>query len=62
VYGGSRGIVSDLLKNAVNGLIRVIGSGENHWPLVYRRDLADLYLRAATRPGFFTRTMKPTRP
>jgi nucleoside-diphosphate-sugar epimerase len=48
VYGGARGIVSDLLKNAVNGLIRVIGDGENHWPLVYDRDLADLYVRAAT--------------
>jgi len=50
VYGGNRGIVSDLLKNALNGLIRVIGSGENHWPLVYDRDLADLYVRIATRP------------
>ena len=50
VYGGNRGIVSDLLKNALNGLIRVIGSGENHWPLVYDRDLADLYVRVATRP------------
>ena len=50
VYGGNRGIVSDLLKNALNGLIRVIGSGDNHWPLVYDRDLADLYVRAATMP------------
>jgi nucleoside-diphosphate-sugar epimerase len=50
VYGGSRGIVSDLLKNAVNGLIRVIGSGNNHWPLIYDRDLADLYVRVAARP------------
>ena len=50
VYGGSRGIVSDLLKNAVNGLIRVIGNGDNHWPLVYDRDLADLYVRVAARP------------
>ena len=50
VYGGNRGIVSDLLKNALNGLIRVIGSGENHWPLVYNRDLADLYVRIAMRP------------
>jgi nucleoside-diphosphate-sugar epimerase len=49
VYGGSRGIVSELLKNALNGLIRVIGTGDNHWPLVYDRDLADLYVRAATR-------------
>jgi nucleoside-diphosphate-sugar epimerase len=48
VYGGNRGIVSDLLKNALNGLIRVIGTGENHWPLVYDRDLADLYVRVAS--------------
>lgn len=47
VYGGARGIVGDLLKDAANGLVRVIGTGENHWPLVYDRDLADLYLRLA---------------
>ena len=51
VYGGNRGIVSDLLKNALNGLIRVIGSGDNHWPLVYDRDLADLYVRVAAMPA-----------
>jgi len=51
VYGGNRGIVSDLLKNALNGLIRVIGTGENHWPLVYDRDLADLYVRVAAMPA-----------
>ena len=50
VYGGNRGIVSDLLKHALNGLIRVIGTGDNHWPLVYDRDLADLYVRTATMP------------
>ena len=50
VYGGSRGIISDLLKNAPNGLIRVIGSGEDHWPLIYDRDLADLYVRVAAQP------------
>ena len=50
VYGGNRGIVSDLLKNALNGLIRVIGNGENHWALVYDRDLADLYVRVASMP------------
>jgi nucleoside-diphosphate-sugar epimerase len=50
VYGGNRGIVSELLKNALNGLIRVIGNGENHWPLVYDRDLADLYVRVASMP------------
>src|SRR6185436_10083126 len=51
VYGGARGIVGDLLKDAANGLIRVIGGGDNHWPLVYERALGDLYLRLATRPG-----------
>ena len=50
VYGGSRGIVGDLLKDASNSLIRVIGPGENHWPLVYDRDLADLYVRTASNP------------
>ena len=47
VYGGSRGIVGDLLKDASNSLIRVVGPGDNHWPLVYSRDLADLYVRIA---------------
>jgi nucleoside-diphosphate-sugar epimerase len=51
VYGGSRGIVSDLFKDAANGLVRTIGSGENHWPLVYDRDLGELYLRIATNPA-----------
>ncbi len=40
----SRGIVGDLFKSAANGLVRVIGTGENHWPLVYDRDLGELYL------------------
>lgn len=47
VYGGWRGIVGDLFKDAANGLVRVIGKGDNHWPLVYERDLGDLYLRIA---------------
>jgi nucleoside-diphosphate-sugar epimerase len=47
IYGGSRGIVGDLLKDAANGLVRVIGNGENHWPLVYERDLGELYARLA---------------
>jgi nucleoside-diphosphate-sugar epimerase len=51
VYGGSRGIIGDMLKDAGNGLIRVIGTGKNHWPCVYDRDLADLYLRVASNPG-----------
>lgn len=51
VYGGSRGLVSDLFKDAANGLVRTIGSGENHWPLIYDRDLGELYLRIATKPA-----------
>lgn len=51
VYGGARGIVSDLFKDAMNGLVRVIGSGGNHWALVYDRDLADLYARLVAHPG-----------
>ena len=50
VYGGARGIIGDLLKDAANGLIRVVGDGRNHWPCVYYRDLGDLYARIATRP------------
>lgn len=50
VYGGSRGIIGDILKDAGNGLVRVIGSGRNHWPCIYDRDLADLYVRIATQP------------
>lgn len=50
VYGGARGIVSDMLKDATNGLIRVIGPGNNHWPLVYARDLGELYHRLIVTP------------
>lgn len=49
VYGGSGGTVGDLFKMAINGLVRVIGDGNNHWPLIYDRDLADLYARIAGR-------------
>jgi len=45
VYGGSRGIVGDLLKDAANSLVRIVGGGDNHWPLVYDRDLGELYAR-----------------
>ncbi len=50
VYGGARGIIGDLLKDARNGLLRVVGEGRNHWPCVYDRDLADLYVRVAASP------------
>jgi nucleoside-diphosphate-sugar epimerase len=47
VYGGGNGMVGDIFKAASNGLVRVIGDGNNHWPLIYDRDLADLYVRLA---------------
>ena len=50
VYGGARGIIGDMLKNAANGLLRVVGDGRNRWACVYDRDLADLYVRVATLP------------
>lgn len=50
VYGGGRGIVGDLLKDALNGLVRIMGSGENRWASVYDRDLADLYERVLSAP------------
>jgi nucleoside-diphosphate-sugar epimerase len=56
VYGGSRGIVGDMFKSAANGLVRVIGTGENHWPLIYDRDLGELYLllaMSATASGIY---------
>jgi nucleoside-diphosphate-sugar epimerase len=56
LYGSSRGIVGDLLKDAANSLVRVVGSGENHWPLIYDRDLGELYARlvnTATASGVY---------
>ena len=51
VYGGSRGLVSDLFKDGANGLIRVVGDASNRCPLVYDRDLADLYARVVATPS-----------
>jgi nucleoside-diphosphate-sugar epimerase len=51
LYGSSRGIVGDLLKDAANSLVRIVGSGENHWPLIYDRDLGELYARIAATPA-----------
>jgi nucleoside-diphosphate-sugar epimerase len=50
VYGGGRGIIANLLKDAANGLVRVIGEGRNRWACVYDRDVADLYVRVVTDP------------
>ncbi len=47
VFGGARGIVGEFFRDAVHGLIRVVGPGDNRWPAVYHRDLADLYVKLA---------------
>jgi nucleoside-diphosphate-sugar epimerase len=49
VYGSGAGMVGDIFKAATNGLVRVVGDGSNHWPLVYDRDLADLYAKLVGR-------------
>lgn len=51
VYGGTQGIIADMLKDAANGLVRIIGEGKNRWPCVYARDLADAYVRVAANPA-----------
>jgi nucleoside-diphosphate-sugar epimerase len=50
VYGGGRGIVSDLIKDALNGIVRVVGPGKNRWACVYDHDLGDLYVRILESP------------
>ncbi len=50
VYGGGRGIVSDLIRDALNGIVRVVGPGKNRWPCVYDHDLGDLYVRILEAP------------
>ena len=50
VYGGGRGIVADLIKDALNGLIRVVGPGKNRWPCIYDHDLGELYVRILESP------------
>jgi hypothetical protein len=58
VYGGSRGIVGDLLRCRTGR--RVIGNGDNHWPLVCERDLGELY-SAATTPEASASTTPTTK-
>lgn len=50
VYGGGRGIVAELIKDALNGLIRVVGPGKNRWACVYTHDLGELYVKILESP------------
>ncbi len=46
VYGGSGGITAMLFTSAQKeGAVRLVGEGRNHWAMVHRDDLADLYVR-----------------
>lgn len=49
VYGGATGLVGDLFRAANQGLVRIVGDGNNRWPLIYDRDLGDLYARLLGR-------------
>jgi nucleoside-diphosphate-sugar epimerase len=54
VYGRGGGILGGFAKSArEEGAARMVGNGENRWPLVFVDDLADLYLLALERasPG-----------
>ena len=47
VYGRGGGIAADFVRSSrESGAARLVGTGENHWPVVHVDDLADLYLRA----------------
>lgn len=50
VYGGAAGILAMLMASAEKEkAVRIIGEGRNHWTLVHRDDLADLYVLAVER-------------
>ncbi len=54
VFGLGGGIPADLVKSArETGAARYVGDGQNRWPMVHVRDLADLFARALDRaaPG-----------
>lgn len=47
VYGRGGGVLGDFVRSArERGVVRFVGTGENHWTFVHVDDLADLYLRA----------------
>ncbi|MBI3683081.1 MAG: SDR family oxidoreductase [Acidobacteria bacterium] len=48
VYGRGGGFVAAMVKQArEGGVVRIVGSGENHWSFVHLDALAELYVRAA---------------
>ena len=50
VYGGPGGVPAMFFGTASkHGAAQMIGEGNNHWPLVHRDDLAELYVRLVER-------------
>lgn len=50
VYGGKAGILAMLWGSALkDGAAQYVGEGQNHWPLVHREDLAQLYRLVAEK-------------
>ncbi|TAM58542.1 NAD-dependent epimerase/dehydratase family protein [bacterium] len=50
VYGHGRGIPALWIQSAKqNGVVRYVGDGSSHWPVVHVEDLAQLYLLALTK-------------
>lgn len=52
VFGRGRGVQADFRRQALtNGVVRMVGDGENRWPFVHVDDLADLYVLALAAPA-----------
>jgi nucleoside-diphosphate-sugar epimerase len=52
VYGHGGGLIGQFLaKPARTGSAHYIGSGENHWAMVYVDDIAELYVAALSAPA-----------
>lgn len=52
VYGDGGGIPGGMVEEGrTTGRVRVVGDGWQEWPMVHRRDLADLYVRCLDVPG-----------
>jgi len=51
VYGGQGGGIPAMFFGtaAKHGSAQIVGEGNNHWPLVHRDDLAELYVRLVER-------------
>lgn len=50
VYGGKAGILAMLWGGALkDGAVTTVGDGQNHWPMIHRDDLAQLYRLVAEK-------------